>query len=137
MPLHETEFGTVETIEFSAEAPGEIPPEARGEIPSEISADTDAEQAGLAVLLHASAAGPGSLVRLGKALAAAGYQVVIPALHGYGGTWVGGDQGPIERSVRVATWTLTAFPTDRKFLFGQSMGGLVAGQSGEFSRDMN
>jgi pimeloyl-ACP methyl ester carboxylesterase len=103
MTIHQTDFGTVETVGF----PG-------------------GDGGSLVVLLHATATGPGSLARLGKMLAAAGHHVVIPALHCYGETWVNGEDNPVERSVRVACWALGAFPAERRAVFGQSMGGLTA-----------
>jgi pimeloyl-ACP methyl ester carboxylesterase len=103
MTIHQTDFGTVETVGF----PG-------------------GDGGSLVVLLHATATGPGSLARLGKMLAAAGHHVVIPALHRYGETWVNGEDNPVERSVRVASWVLSAVPAEKQTLFGQSMGGLTA-----------
>jgi pimeloyl-ACP methyl ester carboxylesterase len=103
MTIHQTDFGTVETVDF----PG-------------------GDGSSLVVLLHATATGPGSLTRLGGLLAEAGHHVVIPALHRYGETWIEGDENPVERSVRAICWVLGAFPTERRALFGQSMGGLTA-----------
>lgn len=103
MTIHQTDFGTVETLVFGAE-----------------------NRESLVVLLHATATGPGSLARLGKALAAAGHHVVVPALHRYGATWVEADGTAIERSARAVGWILDAFKAERRALFGQSMGGLTA-----------
>ena len=103
MTIHQTDFGTVETLVFGAE-----------------------NRESLVVLLHATATGPGSLARLGKALAATGHHVVVPALHRYGGTWVEEAGTAIERGAKVARWVLGAFGAERRALFGQSMGGLTA-----------
>ena len=76
MKTHQTDFGTVETLEF----PG---------------GDDDS----FVVLLLATAVS-GSLAWLGKTLAAAGNRVVIPVLHRYDETWINGAGKPVERSVR-------------------------------------
>ncbi len=103
MTIHQTEFGTVETLEFGA-----------------------ADAGSMMLLLHATATGPGSLVRLGKTLGDAGHLVVIPALHRYGGSRVMETGGPLERNVRIARWVLNTFRAPATGVFGQSMGGLTA-----------
>jgi pimeloyl-ACP methyl ester carboxylesterase len=80
----------------------------------------------LAVLLHAAASGPRALHRLASALAAAGLGAAAPALHKYGGTRLSGAAEPVAAHVEVAGLVLDARPARRQFLFGHSMGGLVA-----------
>jgi pimeloyl-ACP methyl ester carboxylesterase len=104
MPIHQTDFGRIEVLEFG---------------------DAGADRVVL-LLLHATATGPGSLARLGKALGDAGYRVLIPALNRYGGTRVSEDGAPLERNVRVANWALETFAGKTTVVFGQSMGGLTA-----------
>jgi hypothetical protein len=75
MKTQQTDFGTVETLEF-----------------------TDGDNARFVVLSQATAAS-GSLAWRGKTLAAAGHHVVILALHHYDEAWVSGAGKPVERSV--------------------------------------
>lgn len=76
MKTHQTDFGTVETVEFP-----------------------DGDDASFVVLLQTTAAGLVLLAWRGKTLAAAGHHVVISALHRYDETWVNGADKPGERSV--------------------------------------
>jgi pimeloyl-ACP methyl ester carboxylesterase len=103
MTVRQTDFGTVEILEFGPAA-----------------ADS------LVVMLHATATGAGSLIRLAKALAEAGYRTVIPALHRYGATRVEAALPPLDRNLCVARWVLDEFAAPRIGIFGQSMGGLTA-----------
>ena len=80
----------------------------------------------LVLLLHAAAAGPGSLSGLAKALTRPGRRIVAPALHGYGGTLVDGADDPMAAHVAVVRTVLEHYPTERRVVIGHSMGGLVA-----------
>ena len=103
MPLYHTDVGSVETLEWG-----------------------DGDE--LWLLLHAAAAGPGSLARLAKAVAAPGRRIVVPALDGYGGTKLvpvpAADA--VARHVAVAAACLTGSTASRRCVFGHSMGGLIA-----------
>ena len=107
MPTYETPIGRIETLEA-------------GTGPN------------LAVLVHATAAGPGSLGRLAALAADDGWRVVAPALEGYGETRLSDAAGPapVVRNSAVVRWALSgAVGTEdigARLLFGHSMGGLVA-----------
>lgn len=103
MKTHQTGFGTVETVE-----------------------SPNGDNASFVVLFQATPAGSGSLAWIGKTLTAAGHHVMIPALHSYDETWVNGTDMPVERSVRVAVWVLSAFRAEKRVLFGHFIGGLTA-----------
>lgn len=103
MTIHHTDFGQVEVLEFGDERSERV-----------------------VIPLHATATGPGSLARLGKALGGAGYRVLVPGLHRYGETNVTAGGTPLERNHRVANWVLETFPAEMTAVFGQSMGGLTA-----------
>ena len=75
MKTQQTDFGTVETVEFP-----------------------DGDDASFVVLLQTTAASV-LLAWRGKTLAAVGHHVVIPALHHYDEAWVSGAGKPVERSV--------------------------------------
>jgi pimeloyl-ACP methyl ester carboxylesterase len=100
MPLHETDFGTVETLEWG-----------------------DGED--LVVLLHALASGPWGFGPLAERLLRPGRRIVAPALHGYGGTRVAGADHPVRAHLAVARWALGSGGRP-VLLFGHSMGGLTA-----------
>ncbi len=78
------------------------------------------------LLLHAAAAGPKSLSGLAEALAAPNRRVVAPALHGYGQTHIEATGDRIDHHVAVARACLDIHPSQRRVVFGHSMGGLVA-----------
>lgn len=80
----------------------------------------------LVLLLHAAAAGPGSLSGLAKALARPDRTIVAPALHGYGATSVVCPGDRMDAHVAVTRTCLDAYPAGRRVVFGHSMGGLVA-----------
>lgn len=100
MPVYPTASGPVEVLEW-------------GEGPT------------LVLLLHAAAAGPGSLSGLAKALMGPGRRIVAPALHGYGGTLVDGADDPMAAHAAVARAVLDRYPAERRIVVGHSMGGLV------------
>lgn len=79
----------------------------------------------LILLLHAAAAGPGSLSGLAKALAGPGRRIVAPALHCYGGTSLAGMDDPMEAHAAVARLVLDHYAAERRIVVGHSMGGLV------------
>ena len=79
----------------------------------------------LILLLHAAAAGPGSLSVLAKALMGPGRRIVAPALHGYGRTLVEGADDPMAAHVTVVRAVLDRCPAERRVVIGQSMGGVV------------
>ena len=102
MPIIETEFGAVDFLEYG-------------------------EGDDLVLLLHAAATGAGSLAKLGQRLAQlTGARVVVPALSGYGESRVSGVENPIAGHLAIAGWALNLRPAARRFVFGQSMGGLIA-----------
>ncbi len=100
MPVYPTASGPVEVLEW-------------GEGPT------------LVLLLHAAAAGPGSLSGLAKALMGPGRRIVAPALHGYGGTMVEGADDPMEAHAAIARAVLDRYAAERRVVIGHSMGGLV------------
>ena len=106
MPVYHTEIGVVETLEFCSDSVG--------------------VDATLWVLLHAAAAGPGSLSGLAKRLAESGCRVVVPALHGYGATRVRVEGDRMSAHEAVARFCLTLGSARTRVLFGHSMGGLAA-----------
>ncbi len=99
MTLHTTDFGTVEVHTWGS---GDHP----------------------LGLVHAAAAGPGSLSRLARELADAGWFCIAPALHGYGRTWVEASSSPVVAQATVLDWTVRTFGL--KAMFSHSMGGLAA-----------
>ena len=101
MPVLTTPIGPIETLEW-------------GDGPT------------LILLLHAAAAGPGSLTGLAKALARPGRRIVAPALHGYGQTSVVVPGDRMDAHAAVARTCLDAYPAERRVVIGHSMGGLVA-----------
>lgn len=101
MPVLTTPIGPIETLEW-------------GDGPT------------LVLLLHAAAAGPGSLAGLAKALTRPGRRIVAPALHLYGATSVVTPGDRMDAHAAVARACLDAYPARRRVVFGHSMGGLVA-----------
>ncbi len=104
MPIHDTPTGPIETLEMG-------------------------DGLDLAVLVHATAAGPRSLGRLGAKMAEDGWRVVAPAFDVYGATRLDADSGltPVLRNAAIVRWALARPPSPRRsLLFGHSMGGLVA-----------
>lgn len=101
MPVYHTPAGPVEMLEW-------------GDGPT------------LVLLLHASAAGPGSLSGLARALAEPDRRIVAPALHGYGATDVTADGDRLDAHVAVARACLDRFAASRRVVIGHSMGGMVA-----------
>jgi pimeloyl-ACP methyl ester carboxylesterase len=87
----------------------------------------------LFVLLHATAAGPKSLTGLAGALGGPNRYMVAPAMTGYGATrfvdQATSDDAPPNRILTnraIATCVVGAFASDRRVVFGHSMGGAVA-----------
>lgn len=80
----------------------------------------------LILLLHAAAAGPGSLSGLAKALIRPDRRIVAPALHGYGQTLVVVPGDRMDAHAAVARACLDAYPARRRVVIGHSMGALVA-----------
>ena len=75
------------------------------------------------VLLHAAATGPKAYGPLAERLAEAGWQCLVPALHGYGDSRVPGASSALEGHVAIAAWL--AEVSGARHLIGHSMGGLV------------
>lgn len=82
----------------------------------------------LLLLLHAAATGPGSLGRLSDALARPGRRITSPdlAVPGPDATDNPADDDIIALSVGISRAALGAFRNGRRFIFGHSMGGLIA-----------
>ena len=76
------------------------------------------------VLLHAAATGPKAYAPLAERLAAAGWQCLAPALHGYGNSQVPGAASAVDAHVAIAAWL--AEVSGARTLVGHSMGGLAA-----------
>lgn len=76
------------------------------------------------VLLHAAATGPKAYAPLAERLAVAGWQCLVPALHGYGNSRVPGAASAVEAHTAIAIWL--AEVSGARFLVGHSMGGLAA-----------
>ncbi|WP_281683851.1 alpha/beta fold hydrolase [Thalassobaculum salexigens] len=75
------------------------------------------------VLLHAAATGPKAYAPLAERLAEAGWQCLVPALHGYGNSRVPGAATAVEAHAAIATWL--AEVSGARALVGHSMGGLA------------
>lgn len=87
----------------------------------------------LFVLLHATAAGPKSLTGLASALGGPNRHIAAPAMTGYGATHFVGQAtsdgvtaNRILLNRAIATHVVGAFSSDRRIVFGHSMGGAVA-----------
>lgn len=102
MSLHQTDIGTIETLQWG---------EGRERI----------------LLLHCAGSGPHSLTTLAKSLCSAERMVIVPALNRYGHTDVNPTDA-IKEHVSVVNWVLNHYAqeADSVSLFGHSMGGLIA-----------
>lgn len=124
-----TDFGVVEYLEWVSKGAGL---RKEPDVDAGVVGSAEPNQATrTAVLLHSAASGPHSLTGLGRGLSAAGYRVLAPALHGYGATTVGDDQGEdddvLARHLQVAKWSIDQ--CDNPLVIGHSMGGFVALQA--------
>jgi pimeloyl-ACP methyl ester carboxylesterase len=103
MPVIETAVGKVETVIWGA---GED----------------------LLLILHASATGPRAYTGLARCLNQPNRCILAPAFAGYGSTRIN-DATPDDHTARncaIALEALNAKPASRRFVFGHSMGGLIA-----------
>ncbi|MEM7405313.1 MAG: alpha/beta hydrolase [Pseudomonadota bacterium] len=79
------------------------------------------------IALHAAASAPRAFTRLARELIRPGLQIVAPALNGYGDTMVEVAGDPVAQHGAVAEWVLERHRgSGQTYLFGHSMGGLVA-----------
>ncbi len=101
MPVYHTAAGSVEMLEW-------------GDGPE------------LFVLLHAAAAGPQSLSALAAMLLRPGRRIIAPALDRYGATMMRNEADRLQAHGDALRACVTIHSADRRFLFGHSMGGLVA-----------
>ena len=77
------------------------------------------------ILVHGTASSPRAMGKLAVLLAAPGWQVLAPAMIGYGASLMAGDDGVVARNARLLLGLRASLGKCRVAVIGHSMGGLA------------